>query len=93
MEEQSFYKRYKDSIIRSRKKWLENEENREKFRDTNRFRLQLYKNSYKKLEELLKNNRISKEEMDSLKEETKTICDNLKEKRTKINDLEIQNPI
>ena len=78
MEEQSFYQKYKNTIIESRKKWIQKEENRQKFRDTNRFRLQLYKNSYKKLQELIKENRFSQEEMNNLKETTKIKCEELK---------------
>lgn len=78
MEGQSFYNRYKESIINSRKRWMEKEENREKFKDSNRYRLQLYKNSYKKLQELIKENRFTEEELNSLKEQTKNRCEELK---------------
>ena len=78
MEEQSFYQKYKNTIIESRKKWIQKEENRQKFRDTNRFRLQLYKNSYKKLQELIKENRFTQDEMNDLKETTKVKCEELK---------------
>ena len=79
MEEQSFYSKYRESIINSRKRWMAKEENREKFKDSNRYRLQLYKNSYKKLQELIKENRFTEEEMNNLKEITKTRCSELKE--------------
>ena len=78
MEEQTFYQKYKNTIIESRKKWIQKEENRQKFRDTNRFRLQLYKNSYKKLQELIKENRFTQDEMNDLKETTKVKCEELK---------------
>jgi uncharacterized protein YqfB (UPF0267 family) len=79
MEEQSFYNKYRESIINSRKRWMAKDENREKFKDSNRYRLQLYKNSYKKLQELIKENRFTEVEMNDLKQFTKNRCIELKE--------------
>lgn len=79
MEEQSFYNKYRESIINSRKRWMSKDENREKFKDSNRYRLQLYKNSYKKLQELIKENRFTEDEMNNLKEITKNRCVELKQ--------------
>ena len=77
----TFYQKYKDSVKRSYKKWLSDENNRKKFKEDNQYRLQLYKYSYYKLKDLMKDGRFTNDEMTSLQEEVKQHCNKLKQKK------------
>jgi hypothetical protein len=77
-KELSFYNRYKDSIIASRKRWFEKSENKAKHKESTQYRIQLYKSSYYKLLDLVEKNVIDKSVIDDLRNETKNKCEELR---------------
>lgn len=81
MDKPSFYRRYKETILNSRKKWLADPDNIEKQKDRTRYRIQLYKNSYYKLKELTEQKVLPEDTMDKLNESTLNKCNELKTNR------------
>tara|TARA_R110000868_G_scaffold261216_2_gene519291 strand:- start:1433 stop:1690 length:258 start_codon:yes stop_codon:yes gene_type:complete len=82
MEKESFYRKYKETILNSRKKWLAEPENIERQKDSTRYRIQLYKNSYYKLKELTESKVIPENTMEELKQSTLNKCAELKNTKT-----------
>lgn len=74
---ESFYKKYKTTILASRAKWMARPENIQKQKFTNQYRIQLYKNSYYKLLDLVEKGLLDKSVIDDLHNETKTKCEKL----------------
>lgn len=74
---ESFYKKYKTTILASRAKWMARPENIQKQKLTNQYRIQLYKNSYYKLLDLVEKGLLDKSVIDDLHNETKDKCEKL----------------
>jgi hypothetical protein len=75
---QTFYQKYKESILRCRDKWLQDPENQKKYKVKTRYRIQLYKNSYYKLKELVDAGQLPADTLDKLYIETEDKCKTLK---------------
>lgn len=78
-KQQSFYQKYKESILRSRDKWFENPDNQKKYKVKTRYRIQLYKNSYYKLKQLVDAGQLPADTLDKLYNETEEKCKTLKQ--------------
>lgn len=76
-KKQTFYQKYKASILRSRDKWFEDPENQKKYKEKTRYRIQLYKNGFYKLKELVENGSIPADTLDKLHKDTEEKCDTL----------------
>lgn len=68
MDSKSHYQKYRTTILQSAKKWVE--KNRQKWNSDLQYRNQLYKYSYKKINELIESGVLKKSVLDQIIKDT-----------------------